>query len=222
MSENENTAAGTIRIDVVSDVVCPYCILGYKQLEKASEQSGVAIDLHWHPFELNPQMPKEGENLREHLAKKYGTTLEQSIASRARLTEAGAQLGFSFQYTDDMRMYNTFQAHQLLHWADQQGKQTALKLALFDAFFTRREDVSDETVLVDVAETVGLDREEAERVLREKTYAGAVRADQRFWLERGIQGVPAYILNQRYLVSGAQGVENLSRVLTQVAAEKAA
>lgn len=222
MTENENSPSGTIRIDVVSDVVCPWCIIGYKQLEKAAEQSGVGIDLHWHPFELNPQMAKEGENLREHLAKKYGTTPEQSVASRARLTEMGRELGFTFQYADDMRMYNTFQAHQLLHWAEEQGKQTELKLALFEAFFTHRQDVSDESVLVDTAGQVGLDREEAARVLRDKSHAGAVRADQRFWLERGIQGVPAYILNQRYLVSGAQGVENLSRVLTQVAAEKAA
>lgn len=222
MAKNSKSAGALVRIDVVSDVVCPWCIIGYKQLEKAAERTGVAIEMHWHPFELNPHMPKEGQNLREHLAKKYGTTPQQSEASRKRLTDMGRDLGFTFDYADDMRMYNTFQAHQLLHWAGELGRQTELKLAFFEAFFTRRQDVSDPEVLADVAATAGLDREEALKVLEDARYADAVRASEQLWMQRGIQGVPAIVLNQKYLVSGAQGVDALSDVLTKVAAEKAA
>ncbi len=222
MVDNRDSAGAAIRIDVVSDVVCPWCIIGYKQLEKAAARTGVEIEMHWHPFELNPQMPREGQNLREHLAQKYGTSPEQSVASRQRLTDMGRELGFTFDYADDMRMYNTFQAHQLLHWAGELGKQTELKLAYFEAFFTRRENVSDPQVLADVAATAGLDREEALKVLEDGRYADVVRASEQLWMQRGIQGVPAIILNQKYLVSGAQGVDALSDVLSKVAAEKAA
>ena len=120
-----------LRIDIVSDVVCPWCIIGYKQLERALEESGIAARVHWHPFELNPHMADEGENLREHLAAKYGTSPEGSRKARARLTELGAQLGFTFNYADDMRMVNTFRAHQLLHWAEGEGRGHDLQMALF-------------------------------------------------------------------------------------------
>lgn len=221
MTATDSTSA-KVRIDLVSDVVCPWCIVGYKQLEKAMEKSGVDVDLHWHPFELNPQMPREGQNLREHIAEKYGTTPEQSVAARERLTGIGADLGFAFRYSDDMRMYNTFQAHQLLHWAQEQGKQSELKLELFSTFFTNREDVSDPDVLAAAAGRVGLDEQEARKILDENRYADAVRTEERFWIERGIQGVPAFILNRKYLVSGAQGADALAEVLTQVSKEEAA
>ncbi|MXN63848.1 thioredoxin domain-containing protein [Stappia sp. GBMRC 2046] len=216
------TGSTRIRVDLVSDVVCPWCIVGYKQLEKAVGKSGVGVELYWHPFELNPKMPQEGQNLREHIAEKYGTTPEQSVAARERLTNIGAELGFAFRYADDMRMYNTFQAHQLLHWAQEQGRQTELKLELFSTFFTNRKDVSDPAVLAAAAGRVGLDEQEARKILDENRYADAVRSEERFWIERGIQGVPAFILNRKYLVSGAQGADALAEVLTQVSAEEAA
>ena len=154
-------------MDIVSDVVCPWCIIGYKQLMKALAALPGQFDvtLRWHPFELNPRMPEDGQDLREHLAQKYGTSPAQSQAARARLTALGASLGFTFDYFDGMRMVNTFRAHQLLHWAGEQGRQTELKLALFEAFFSRREDVNDPGVLVAVAARAGLDSAQARAVL---------------------------------------------------------
>ena len=127
------TTPNKLRIDIVSDVVCPWCIIGYRQLERALVETAIPYELHWHPFELNPDMPAEGQNLREHLAEKYGSTKEQSDANRINLTAIGAELGFEFRFTDDMRMHNTFNLHQLLHWAEQQGRKQDLKQAFFAA-----------------------------------------------------------------------------------------
>ncbi|MDJ0968443.1 MAG: DsbA family oxidoreductase [Kiloniellales bacterium] len=216
------TITAEIRIDIVSDVVCPWCIIGYKQLEQALGESGVSAEFRWHPFELNPQMSEEGENLREHLAAKYGTTPEGSRQARARLTELGAELGFAFNYADDMRMYNTFRAHQLLHWAGTQGRQRALKMALFAAFFTHRRDVNDIEVLAEVAALIGLPKASALAVLTEGRFAEAVREEEAFWTSRGITGVPAMVFDQRYLLVGAQGAETYKRILEKLAEERAA
>ncbi len=216
------TVTAGIRIDIVSDVVCPWCIIGYKQLERALRESGVTAELGWHPFELNPQMSEEGENLREHLATKYGTTPEGSRQARARLTELGAELGFAFNYADDMRMYNTFRAHQLLHWAGTQGRQHALKMALFAAVFTHRRDVNDIEVLAEVAALIGLPKASALAVLTEGRFAEAVREEEAFWTSRGITGVPAMVFDQRYLLVGAQGAETYKRILEKLAEERAA
>ncbi|MGE0012254.1 MAG: DsbA family oxidoreductase [Azoarcus sp.] len=206
-----------LRIDIVSDVMCPWCIIGYRQLAKALEASGTAHEIHWHPFELNPDMPPEGQNLREHVAGKYGTTPAESEASRVRMTEVGAALGFEFHFTEDMRMHNTFKLHQLLHWADQQERMHDLKLALFSAHFTDGRDLSDNAVLAEIAAGIGLPRAEAEAVLADQRFAQNVRDAENAWLERGIQAVPAMIFNGRYLVSGAQGVESYTRILAQLA-----
>ncbi len=216
------TTGPEIRIDIVSDVVCPWCIIGFKQLEQAVAESGIGVVVHWHPFELNPQMAEEGENLQEHVAAKYGTTPEGSRKARARLTELGASLGFTFDYADDMRMVNTFRAHQLLHWAESLGQGHQMKMALFAAFFTERRDVNDPQVLADVAASIGLDREDALAVLEDGRFAEDVRTREQFWTGHGIQGVPAMIFDRHYLVSGAQGVENYRAFLAQVAEEKAA
>jgi predicted DsbA family dithiol-disulfide isomerase len=213
-------STSTHRIDIVSDVVCPWCIIGYKRLEKAllKYADRLSFELHWHPFELNPDMPPEGQNLREHLAGKYGTTLEESIAAREKLTALGKSLGFEFRYRDDMRTYNTSKAHQLLHWAADSGRQTDLKLALFDAFFTRREDVSSEVVLIAAAGCAGLDPEEARAVLADGRYADVVRATSQRLMRQGIQGVPAFIVDGTWLVSGAQETpvfESLFQRLTE-------
>ena len=165
----------TLRVDIVSDVVCPWCVIGYHQLAKAARETGIDLDVHWQPFELNPQMAAEGENLREHLAAKYGTTPEGSRKARARLTEMGAALGFTFNYADDMRMVNTFRAHQLIDWAEDQGRAHDMKLALFAAFFTRREDLNNVDVLADVAASIGLDRDTACAMLESGERAESVR-----------------------------------------------
>ena len=216
------TVATTLRIDIVSDVVCPWCVIGFKQLERAIDESGVAAEIHWHPFELNPQMAEEGENLREHLAAKYGTTPEESRQARDRLTEMGEELGFTFSYAGDMRMVNTFRAHQLLHWAEVEGRGQDLQMALFAAFFTERRDLNDPEVLAEVAAGVGLDRDEALAVVADGRFAEVVRAREQLWTGRGIQGVPAMIFQERYIASGAQGVENYRLILQQLAEGRAA
>ncbi len=211
------TPTKKLRIDIVSDVVCPWCIIGYRQLAKALEATGMAHEIHWHPFELNPAMPPEGQNLREHIVEKYGSTKEESEESRVRMTGIGADLGFEFRFADDMRTHNTFNVHQLLHWADQHGRQHDLEQALFAAHFTHRRNLSDNTVLADVADEIGLQRTEALAVLEDQRFAREVRDAEKTWINQGIRGVPTMIFNQRDLVTGAQGVENYTRILEQLA-----
>ncbi|MEM9439448.1 MAG: DsbA family oxidoreductase [Pseudomonadota bacterium] len=216
------TDRSAIQVDIVSDVVCPWCVIGYRQLAVASRETSIPLDVHWHPFELNPQMPEEGQNLREHLAAKYGTTLEGSKQARARLTEMGAVLDFTFDYADDMHMWNTFRAHQLIDWADEQGRGHDMKQALFVAYFTHRKNVSDVEVLADIAAELGLDQAEALRVVSSDERAEKVRQKQGFWASRGIQSVPAMIFERQHLLSGAQGAENYGSVLRQLRAAQAA
>ncbi len=211
---------GPIRIDIVSDVVCPWCIIGYKQLERAQAQSGIPAVVFWHPFELNPEMAEDGEDLFEHVAAKYGSTREQSLKSRAKLAALGEALGFTFDYADDMRMVNTFRAHQLLHWAASEGRQHQLKIALFGAFFTERKDVSDPEALASIAAGVGLDRGEALSVLAEARFADQVRKHEVFWTSRGVQGVPTMVFDGRQALVGAQGEERYAAMLNAVAAER--
>jgi predicted DsbA family dithiol-disulfide isomerase len=208
-----------LRIDIVSDVVCPWCIIGYRQLAQALEETSTAHEIHWHPFELNPDMPAEGQNLREHVAEKYGTTKAQSERSRGQMIEVGSDVGFEFNFADDMRMHNTFNLHQLLHWADQQGRMHDLKQALFTAHFSNRRNLSDLSVLADVAAEIGLVQAEALAVLEDQRFATEVRAAENVWINQGISGVPAVIFNRRHLVTGAQGVENYTRILQQLAEE---
>lgn len=195
-----------LRIDIVSDVVCPWCIIGYKRLEQAIGrlEADVAVGVIWHPFELNPEMPPAGQDLFEHVAQKYGATADQSEAARVRLTALAASLGVTFRYGPQSRIYNTFKAHQLLHWALLQGRQAPLKFALFDAYFTDQANVDDEAVLLAAVAIADLDVAEAEAVLADGRFAETVRREERFWTDNGIQGVPAFIIDGRYVVSGAQ------------------
>ncbi len=209
----------TLRIDIVSDVVCPWCVIGYRQLAAALEASATPYEIYWHPFELNPNMPAEGQNLREHVAEKYGTTKQQSEDSRRQMSKIAEEVGFEFHFTDDMRMHNTFNVHQLLHWADQHGRAHDLKQALFAAHFTDGRNLSDDNVLADIVVEIGLDRSEAFAVLKDQRFANDVRTAQKFWLDQGIQGVPAVVFNRRHLVTGAQGIENYERILTQLTEE---
>lgn len=209
--------AKAIKVDIISDIVCPWCLIGYRQLEKALEIAGLEADIRWHPFELNPGMGPEGQDVVEHIREKYGATPEQSAASRSQMAAIAEPLGITFNRTPGRRIYNSFDAHQLLHWAKDSGKQTALKLALFDACFTRSDNVSDRNVLLTAAEAAGLDREEAEAVLGDQRFASAVRALEEQWREMNITGVPAFILAGRGLILGAQGEERLAAALTKMA-----
>lgn len=207
-----------IRIDIVSDVVCPWCIIGYKRLELAlmSVADEIEADIHWHPFELNPAMGAEGQNLREHLAEKYGTTTEASIAARETLTKLGNEVGFAFNFSDESRIYNTRKAHQLLMWAQSEDKQYDLELALFHAYFTDGKDISDPQVLIDCASELGLDATMVSQVISDETWADAVASTEQQWLEAGINAVPAIIFDRKHLISGAQTTELLLSAIKQI------
>lgn len=221
------SAAIPLRIDIVSDVVCPWCIIGYKQVEKALSllDKNIAAETHWHPFELNPQMAPEGEDTAEHIARKYGSTPEQSRANRQRLADIGDGVGFAFNYGDDMRIYNTFNAHKLLTiFGSERGwqAQTALKLALFRAYFQDRRDVSDVEVLCDKAEAQGMDRAVAAAWIADAALTESVRAEMAHWTDQNITGVPAIIFDQKYMVPGAQSAETFADVISKVLAKRAA
>lgn len=215
------TQESTVQVDIVSDVVCPWCVVGFRQLGQALAQTGMRAALRWHPFELNPQMPAEGENLREHLMGKYGISEADSIVARKRLVDLGVELGFAFNFTDASRIVNTFQAHQLLDWAEEFGQQTQLKQALFEAYFTNGLNVSDREVLLGIAGETGLDRDAARQMLDRGERVEQVRAHQRFWTERGVSGVPTMVFAGKHAVSGAQGVDNYIRILNHLAHEAA-
>jgi len=210
-----------LRIDILSDVMCPWCIIGYRQLALALESTGTAHEIHWHPFELNPQMPPEGQDGFEHMAEKYGSTRAQSLESRARMTALGADLGVEFRWAEGFRMHNTFNAHQLLHWAEMQDRKHDLKMALFSAHFTDRRNLSDDDVLANIAGETGLERAEALAVLQDQRFADDVRQLETFWIKQGIQGVPAMIFDRKHLVTGAQGVGNYTNILNQLTREQA-
>ena len=209
-----------IQIDFVSDVSCPWCVIGLKSLEAALAKLGdeVIADIRFQPFELNPDMSPEGEDLTEHIAKKYGSTPEQMARNREMIRARGAELGFVFDMSKRARIYNTFDAHRLLHWAEGTGKQRELKQALFNAYFTDGRDPSDRQVLEEVAATAGLDCERARQILTSTEYADEVRSREHLYLRNGIQAVPAVILNNRYLVQGGQPIEVFERALRQAAA----
>lgn len=211
-----------IQIDIVSDVMCPWCIVGFRQLEQALGATAMGAQIRWQPFELNPEMPAVGQNLSEHIAEKYGASPEQSAQNRAHLTKLGASLGIDFQFSPDSRIVNSFAAHQLLEFALGLGLQHPLKLALFAAYFTDQRDVSKVDVLLDVAETVGIPRTEAAQALETGILKDTVREKQAFWTGHGISGVPSMIFAQKYLVTGAQGAEAYAQVLTQAAQDAAA
>jgi len=213
-----------IKIDFVSDVSCPWCVIGLGGLETAIGRVGdlADVDIHFQPFELNPQMAPEGENIVEHIGRKYGSTPEQSAQARAMIKGRAAEVGFEMRMTDESRIYNTFDAHRLLHWAEASGKQAALKAALFETYFTKQLNPGDREVLADAAASVGLDRAEAAEVLASGRYAAEVRAAEELWRSRGINSVPAIIINDKYLISGGQPAEVFEGALRQVAAESKA
>ena len=205
--------------------MCPWCIIGLKQVEKALTLVGcdLAVETYWHPFQLNPNMPPEGEDTAEHIARKYGSTPEQSRANRQRLSDIGDSLGFAFNYGDGMRIYNTFNAHKLLTiFGSERGwqAQTALKLALFKAYFQDRRDVSDTEVLCDIAETQGMDRAVAAAWIADAALTESVRAEMAHWMDQNITGVPAIIFDQKFMVPGAQSAETFADVISKVLAKR--
>lgn len=214
----------TLKIDFVSDISCPWCAIGLHALEQAADRlkGEVALDLHFQPFELNPQMVPEGQDINEHLHEKYGATPEQSQGTRDAIAQRGAALGFTFNMDKRSRIYNTFDAHRLLHWAEEKGLQPQLKHALFKAYFTDGQSPGDHDVLLRVAGEVGLDVEEARAVLASDRYAAEVRERERFYQQHGIHSVPAIIVNDRHLIQGGQPVEVFEQALRQIATDSGA
>ena len=201
--------------------MCPWCIVGYKKLQQAITRfDNLDVTLEWHPFELNPNMGPEGQHLGEHIAEKYGSTPEQSQQNRQRLTQIGKSLDFDFNFTDTSTIVNSFKAHQLLYWSKQFNKQTELKLALFDAYFTQQQNVDHNDVLIAVADSVGLDTAEATNILETNRFATEVKEEESLWMSRGIQAVPAIVFNQQYLVSGAQEADAIAELITKLISEQ--
>lgn len=214
----------SLRIDFVSDVSCPWCAIGLHSLEQAAARLGreVLLDLHFQPFELNPDMGPEGQDIDEHLKEKYGTTPEQSQQTRDAIAARGMQLGFNFRMDRRSRIYNTFDAHRLLHWLEAEGtlaQQRALKHALFKAYFTNGENPGDAAVLLRLVRELGLDEALAGEVLASDRYADAVREREAFYQRHGIRSVPAVIVNQRHLIQGGQPVEVFEQALRQIASQ---
>ena len=205
-----------LQIDFVSDVACPWCAIGLASLQQALARLDDSVDAQivMHPFELNPEMAPGGEDVIEYLAKKYGRTPEQIAETQAMIRERGAEVGFHFGSRP--RVYNTFDAHRLLHWARIEGKQTQLKLALLKAYHSHGKDPSDHGVLIEAAVSVGLDAAQARDVLETGKFADEVRAEEQEYQAMGIQSVPAVIFNRQYLVSGGQPVDVFEQAIKQI------
>ncbi len=215
----------TLKIDFVSDVVCPWCVVGLGGLETALETlkpEGIEADIAFRPFELNPDLAPEGENIVEHIGRKYGATPEQSAQNREMIRARAAESGFDMRMTDASRIWNTFDAHRLIHWAGEtEGAQAqkALKTALFRAHFTENRNLTDAGVLTAAAEAAGLDRAQAAEVLASDRYVQAVRAEQAQWRARGITSVPAVVVEGKYLISGGQPAAVFEEALRKIAGE---
>lgn len=208
-----------VTIDFISDVVCPWCALGVTALEQAIENLAgeVSVELTFKPFELNPDMPAEGENAVQHLMRKYGRSAEDIAAGKAMQIARGQAIGFTFDLEKRSHFYNTFDAHRLLFWALQEGRQIELKKGLLRAYFSDGQNPSDRETLVRLAAEAGLDAARAREVLASGAFANEVRELEAFYREHGINSVPAMILNGRHLVSGSQSVEYYEQMLKQMA-----
>ncbi len=219
-----------IQVKIVSDVMCPWCVVGYKNLasainslKKSAELELADIELpeikvSWHPFELNPHMPEQGQDVEEHLAEKYGITPEQSVQNRQHIAQAGQNAGFNFHFSKNMRMINSFDCHRLLAWSETLNKQTELQMALFEAHFTDNRHLNDQAVLADIVSSIGLDGEKAAEILSSDQFADQVRQEMAEFQRLGIHSVPTFIINDQYAISGGQPVEAFQNTLRQIVA----
>ena len=214
-----NQAPAKLQVDFVSDVACPWCAVGLNALEQALERlkNEVAVDLRFQPFELNPQMGPDGEDSAEHLKRKYGMGDEQLAAARDNLRRRGREVGFEFGQRP--RIWNTFDAHRVIHWAGLQGRQHAMKRALLQAYQGDDRNPSDRAVLIDCARQCGLEEAQAAEVIDSQAYAAEVRQAQAVWRQAGIQSVPSVIINERHLIQGGQPVEVFEQALRQLAVQ---
>ncbi|MBW4934044.1 DsbA family oxidoreductase [Marinobacter sp. F4206] len=211
----------TVHIDIVSDIACPWCAIGYARLEKAMAElkDEMAFSIEWHAFELNPDPEGDGEPILQALSRKYGRSPEEMQASQAHMMEIASGLGLNFSKLQERHTRNTFDAHRLVKWAGEQGRQTEMKMACFDAYFGRAENIASPDVLVKCAESIGLDGEEARGILASDRYAKTVREDEGRYRQAGVSAVPAYIVNQKYMISGAQEPATLVGAFREIASE---
>ncbi len=221
----------TLNIDFVSDVVCPWCAIGLASLEQAIAKLGndIRVELHFQPFQLNPDMPLDGQDITEHLSQKYGSTPEQQAQTYAMIRARGAEVGFDFRLGGRGRTWNTFDCHRLLYWAGEWGDagtdsgspsiQHRMKKELLKAYFTEGHNPADRAVLLGIVERLGLDVAKATSILDRDDYAAQVRARQRFYHAQDIHGVPAVIINDRFLISGGQPVSVFEQALRQAATQ---
>ena len=209
----------TLRIDLVSNIACPWCAIGYRRLEQALEMlnDDIEVDLIWQPFELNPDMPPEGEPILDHLCRKYGQDADSIEQMQSEMTKLASDLGLNFDGAEARRAHNTFDAHRVLAWAAEQGRETELQLALFDAYFGEAKRPSDPVVLREAAQQVGLDGDAATAVAHSERYAETVRAAEQRFMQAGVSAVPAFVINERYLISGAQPATQLADAIRQIA-----
>jgi predicted DsbA family dithiol-disulfide isomerase len=210
-----------IHIDIVSDIACPWCAIGYARLERAMEQlaSEYEFSVQWHAFELNPDHSGEGEPILPALARKYGRSEDEMRATQSQMMTIARDLGLNFEKMQERFTCNTFDAHRLVKWAGEHGKQTEMKQALFEAYFGRAEDVSDHQNLVRCVESLGLDSAKAREVLDSDDYANVVREDEATYQQAGVSAVPAFIINGKYLISGAQEPDTLVQAFGEIGAK---
>ena len=207
-----------ITIDIISDVSCPWCIIGFRSLDLAIKELGIknSVLLNWLPFELNPTMPPEGQNRNDYIREKYGLSKEQGDANRQNLIARGKELGYEFVFAEEGRVYNTFDAHRLIHWARESGLQTQLKLALFDLFFQQQGNPSDHDDLLHCVDNVGLEVDRAKQILNSDDYVEEVRKELNFVRSNEINSVPTFIFNQKYLISGGQPTQIFINALQEL------
>ncbi|MBC55254.1 MAG: hypothetical protein CMQ34_15610 [Gammaproteobacteria bacterium] len=212
-----------MQIDIVSDIACPWCAIGYARLQLAMAQLApdYAFTVRWHAFELNPTHDGQGEPILPALARKYGRSENEMRDAQANMMAIAKELGVNFDKLQERLTANTFDAHRLVKWADEHGRQTEMKQALFEAYFGKALDVSEQTVLLGCVDDVGLDRAAAKAVLESDQYTSAVRDDEATYQKAGVSSVPAFIINNKYLISGAQEPEVLVKALQDISAEAA-
>ena len=205
-------------IQFISDVMCPWCVVGLGNLNQALEQLNDTVDatVTFQPFELNPNMPAEGQNLTEHITEKYGISKAQSEQNRAMIQARGKELDFDFNFTDESRIRNSFDAHRLLHWAGLEGKQAELKAALFKAHFSHNQNINDYSTLAHLAASVNLDPAAAKGILENGHFAEEVREQEALWQQNGISSVPTVIINNKYAISGGQPADVFKNAIEEI------
>lgn len=211
----------TLKIDIVSDIACPWCAIGYARLEQAMAELAeeMAFSIEWHAFELNPDKTSDGEPILPALSRKYGRSIAEMQAAQTDMMRIAADLGLNFTKMQERHTRNTFDAHRLVKWAAEHGRQTEMKQAFFEAYFGHAADISNHEVLIEWAQTTGLDGAEAKTILASDDYADAVRADEATYQQAGVSAVPAFVVNQQYMISGAQESDTLVRAFREIAQE---